>query len=886
MPYSNSIESSKKASPLKGEITKILTVVILAVVVMSAITIVLNNSTAGAKLIPLDGGAALTASGINTTLNTTFTDVNYISEPTQFVVNKDSGYMMYNGVHNETFYNMGAGVTAENSTYQIFNHSATQTTNAGFTDLAYNYSIQAGSNLSYFFTAQKLAYNGTSTVTMFASQNPQTATPANIGTNGASLTTANKVSGNTAYITIVNGAPSLKFFNAGTGTNASDFLNVSTVSFTDHAGFSSMNALQFYQASLYIYKNMTKSATGVNISATIYASNNGTVLATATGNSTTMNATNLHVTEFAFTPTKSDSGAGIFDWAYVVNHNTYVSNPVTSSVSPSVSPFIAGTVSSTKLSLTNAPFDPSSLHNTSYHQSANSTKILTNAAVGQGDFNNVMNQTNRSILESIEAQNQTIPANLTAGQSINANETIGTMDVLPEQTASVTSNSAISVFNSTNIKARYLSFIQNYTAAQSNLVSNHVNVISDTPTLVQMDTQLPSSTASSIRDALLNEIPSLMAANNLSLVNTTTGSIMAGAFAGDFYYQGMAIVPTVNGNMITNPVNGKTYTLESAGFATGAYISGGAVIVPQLKLVGWDMGSPIFASTSFSFGSIFGGLSSAGSSIGNFFNSGASSIGNGISHVTSAISGKATSAVKAIGSGISSDINNFKTGVSNAVNQIIPTMGAMTGNLQKDFSGGLAGINSGLSKVTNTLGSVKNSLATDITSGYNGISTTLSRIGSGVSTSVNSLGSKINNLGQSIDNTLGKTVADTQAVLSPFFTSVKNIPGAIANGTASIESAVSSKISSGINLLDSVGTTFYKGVNGKISALQNSLGAMGQSISSGLSKAWSFITTIGAKIGFILEIVGITIALVVIVGLILYFWMRRSTGKIPGETSI
>ena len=885
MPYSNSIESSKKASPLKGEITKILTVVILAVVVMSAITIVLNNSTAGAKLIPLDGGAALTASGINTTLNTTFTDVNYISEPTQFVVNKDSGYMMYNGVHNETFYNMGAGVTAENSTYQIFNHSASQSS-AGFTDLAYNYSTQAGSNLSYFFTAQKLAYNGTSTVTMFATQNPQTATPANIGTAGTALSSANKVSGNTAFITVVNGAPSLKFFNAGTGTDAADFLNITTVSFTDHAGFSSMNALNFYQASLYIYKNMTKSATGVNISATIYASNNGTVLATATGYSTTMNATNLHVTEFAFTPTASDSGAGIFDWAYVVNHNTYASNPVTSSVSPSVSPFIAGTVSSTKLSLTNAPFDPSSLHNTSYHQSANSTKILTNAAVGQGDFNNVMNQTNRSILESIEAQNQTIPANLTAGQSINANETIGTMDVLPEQTASVTSNSAISVFNSTDIKARYLSFIQNYTAAQSNLVSNHVNVISDTPTLVQMDTQLPSSTASSIRDALLNEIPSLMAANNLSLVNTTTGSIMAGAFAGDFYYQGMAIVPTVNGNMITNPVNGKTYTLESAGFATGAYISGGAVIVPQLKLVGWDMGSPIFASTSFSFGSIFGGLSSAGSAIGNFFNSGASSIANGISHVTSAISSKATSTVKAIGSGISSDINNFKTGVSNAVNQIIPTMGAMTGNLQKDFSGGLAGINSGLSKVTSTLGSVKNSLAADVTSGYNGISTTLSRIGSGVSTSVNSLGSKINNLGQSIQNTLGKTVSDTKAVLSPFFTAVKNIPGAIANGTASIASTVSSKISSGINLLDSVGTTFYKGVNGKISALQNSLGAMGQSISSGLSKEWSFITTIGAKIGFILEIVGITIALVVIVGLILYFWMRKSTGKIPGETSI
>ena len=220
MPYSNSIESSKKANPLKGEIRKILTVAILAVVVLSAITIVLNNSSAGAKLIPLDGGAALTASGINTTLNTTFTDVNYISEPTQFVVNKDSGYMMYNGVHNETFYNMGAGVTAENSTYQIFNHSATQTT-AGFTDLAYNYSTQAGSNLSYFFTAQKLAYNGTSTVTMFASQNPQTATPANIGT-GATLTSAQEASGNAAFITVVNGAPSLKFYSAG----ATGYLNV------------------------------------------------------------------------------------------------------------------------------------------------------------------------------------------------------------------------------------------------------------------------------------------------------------------------------------------------------------------------------------------------------------------------------------------------------------------------------------------------------------------------------------------------------------------------------------------------------------------------------------------------------------------------------------
>jgi uncharacterized membrane protein len=52
-------------------------------------------------------------------------------------------------------------------------------------------------------------------------------------------------------------------------------------------------------------------------------------------------------------------------------------------------------------------------------------------------------------------------------------------------------------------------------------------------------------------------------------------------------------------------------------------------------------------------------------------------------------------------------------------------------------------------------------------------------------------------------------------------------------------------------------------------------GALG-TVSSGLHTAFSFISAFGAKLGFVLEIVGITISVVVVVGIVLYLYFRKS----------
>ena len=542
--HDKGIDSKRMVSLPKGA-RKFLSVALLAIVIISGITLVLNNTGTGDHLVPMTSGvAALSASGVTTTLNTTFTDVSYITEPTQFEVNKTSGYYMYNdnglGKYNETFFHMGSKVTSENSTYLIFN-----TTGSGaFTDVAYNYSHDAGKNTSYFYTAQKFAYNGTGgNVSIMVANNPQTTNLSNIGVAGTAITTADKLEANVASIGETGGIPRLYVYKAGTGGDAADFINTSVIQFTSHNGFSGkLLPLQFYTASIYVYANGTKSSTGDNISATIYAPNNGTILGTAIGSSAYLNYSSLNVTEFALNPTGAGSGAGVFDWAYVVNHNTYVSTPVTSSVTP----FVTGTLAQMKTS-TSAPFDPSSASNTSFHQSPNLTKVLTNSKIGQGQFSSVVSAQNTSMVESAMVQLKDRLTNLSVGERVNGTKALTTDALLNDTSSSQTSDISASVFNSAGIEGRYNAFLKNYTAINTDggISANNIRLISYTPTEVIMSTQFPGSVATGLRNAFLNEYPSILSASNMSLTNTSTGAIVAGAFAGDFYYQGMAIVPTV-----------------------------------------------------------------------------------------------------------------------------------------------------------------------------------------------------------------------------------------------------------------------------------------------------------------------------------------------------
>ena len=109
---------------------------------------------------------------------------------------------------------------------------------------------------------------------------------------------------------------------------------------------------------------------------------------------------------------------------------------------------------------------------------------------------------------------------------------------------------------------------------------------------IKVVTTFSSSAAQTIHDYLANAIPAFLSKDNLSLVNTTTGAIEAGAAIGEFMdlSTGAIYEPKVTTwGAVVDPLNGKTYASpEAAGFPVGSGVTpSGAIIVPQAQFLGW-----------------------------------------------------------------------------------------------------------------------------------------------------------------------------------------------------------------------------------------------------------------------------------------------------------
>ena len=145
----------------------------------------------------------------------------------------------------------------------------------------------------------------------------------------------------------------------------------------------------------------------------------------------------------------------------------------------------------------------------------------------------------------------------------------------------------------------------------------------------------------------------------------------------------------------------------------------------------------------------------------------------------------------------------------------------------------------------------------------------------------------VKNNTQGIINTLGAKIADTDAVLSNMFTAIKTIPSQVDKGLTSVLSATHNDT---MNALDTIGSSISK----TGSVIENSFGGVAHNIVGSLGTipkdmkgAFSAISAFGAKLGYVLEIVGITIAVVVVVGIILYvLFVWRPKSLIPGESKI
>lgn len=860
---------------------KIATVAVLFVLVAASLTFALSTGGQQNKLIAIEAGSTLVPTGVNNTLNITFSDVNYLTQPPQMQWGRETNYTFHSSYTDIAAKASSATEAAGlNATYQVIMDNST-TAMTGASVLAYNYSKVKGTNTSYFFTESRLAINDTAHSTLNYAISYKA-----LGAPGTLLTGASNKT--VAYIGISSGAPTLY---AATATGPS------SVSFTKYHGFTgTLSGLTFYEMSMYLTKD--------KLTAAIYDTSNATLLgeASATISKTSnYNFSDINVTSYQFQGT-SNGSALILDWGYVANHNTYTALGTSPSVASGgvFSPMAAGDASYLNTGLT--PFDPGS-SNVSYRQAPNATHIHVNTNVGSKQFTGgVLQSNNTSVAQSSMLNTSYVVHDMKkTNQSLNSTAGFQTTATNYQNNGVVNANIHIAVWNSTDIQKAVRSYLKNYSANEATINSQvstsykEISIISYTVSNVQLSSNMSKSDAKSVRNYFDNGYAALLKKYNFSLVDTNTTTIVAGAFAGDFYYQGLAYAPVIQGSSIVNPITGQSFSSpQAAGFASGAYIAGGAVIVPQYGITGFEYGSPIFAQ-GFSIGSLTGALTSAGKSVQSWLGNGASSISNAIGGAATSTQNYVVKPISDIASNAGTVIDNhfksLQSGVSNLTNTIAPTIGAIPSDISNGVQSSLGPIAGDVKQVSDQLGSMKQSLVSSVAAGYSGLKSNVQSLSASVSKLPSDISSAVAAKTQGMWNTLGSYVNDSKGVLSSVFTSVKNLPGTVKNDLASLSSSVKTSLGKySSDLMNTVGT-YYHAVTGKIGAewnattnafgsITNKIVGAGNSIISGAKSAFSMIVSFGHKLGYVLEIAGITIALAVIVGIVIYLGFVRRPADI------
>ena len=832
----------------------------LIAVIMTSMTFVVSS---GHYQEVSSAGLALPANSVSTELNLTLSHLSYTTEPPQFIVNA-SNYDL-----NATYTAGGQWVT--NATYQIFQHNASLTSST-VSALSYNYSYYV-KNATYFFSDSKIGLNGT-----------MTSPGLEIGFGNASVSSDFPTTMATTNTAAENASQAQEFwveFNAT--ASGSSYTYNATFAYWYHSGstytlnYSKMAGTPLQALNMYeVQFNIQNGTQQVLVDYT----NNGTV-AQDTKILTNDNATKTPMLNFdhighasyVFAPTASKSGGFLFDWMYVVDKSTISYNSLSSGSMPAV---LAGSSSNVAA----MPFDPASVADQSHYQAANNTATAQQASVSNDIVSNVLNVTNDTAVQNAVGLNNSLTTSYSAG--MNSQNAIANTVYSDVSNISTTVNEQGSSWSTQYVTAVLTTFLKDYAAAQAEKNSNifvspsDITIISYTIGSGFMDTNYSASAASAIRDYLDNTYASILAANNLSIVNPTTAAIVAGAHAGDFYFDGTALVPTIHGDLITDGATGQTYTLQSAGFASGTYISAGAVIVPQYVLSGWAPdGTPIFLLTQGSlFGSLFSSLSSAGQAVSNLFESGAKTIGNGIGTVAKTVD---NNVIKPIYTG--PIVSAVKSDVSKMISSAVGITGTINTDVQGAISKGSSVLSGALNTIKGDMGSLGSDAASAIMSGYNGLKTGIYSLGASVDSGLKDAGNGLDKVGGALENTAGKVVSTVSGALSTVYTKASNF---IAGAASNLYKAVKGGLNDTKNLLDSVGTTISKA--GK--AATNFFGGIFHDIYGGLKAVWSFFAGIPALISHFLIYVGI--GAIVVVGLILVVMVfgRRSSGGYPGERGV
>ena len=793
------------------------------------------------------------ANPLSQQLEIKFARVSYIDQPTQF---NTTGFTGATLTGNGSF-------LVNTSGYGVAQYNSTTGDNAlaSFPIGAY-----LGANVSYAFSDQRVALNGTTASwTLEVSESKvTTAAP----TSGSVLSSAAGAAQQAIWIKAAYSTGNYTFtvydWEYKTG-NGGPYQNVTSTAFASNV---KVAPLTFFE--IYVYSQ--KLQTVVSIVNTTDASVIGseTIHPVLDGNLTKIG----YLTDIVTMASGTDA-AMILDSTYFVDHNAFASAP---GAQGAFLPMAAGT-----LAAADAPFDPAAVQVANYTHGTDSSSTFSNVNASLSAFSTVLNSSNPAS-ETSSALNASLVLNKTTSSTVAfANQSLTTLRAKPENVGVAASATLyLTSWSPVTIQTQISSFLTSYVSAKSGVPAADVEIQSYIISNVQVQSTFTSAAAKTIHDYLATAIPGMLAAHNLSLVNQTTGAVVAGADIGGFMNLATGAVVQgrtgVNGQVF-DPVNGQWYgSAEAAGFPIGSGVSSsGAIFVPeQAAFLGWTAaGAPEFGPGAC-FIVCVGGLTGAASAVSSFFGGAASTVTNTLGTVSKAVT---SDVIKPVSGSLGTDFSGFSSDVSKAASNVMPFFG---GTLQNVGSSVTGTISKGLSSISGSIASTASGAAGAILSGTNSIGNTIWHLGGAA-------GSAIEGAAGSVVNTVGKAVSTAGAVLSPYFSSVANLPSTVYNAASgavkSLASLGGSIASAGMSALDSVGHSITQAVGGAWSTVTNAFGSLGSNIVNGIKgvfsalNPFSWLSGLGGSVSTLIEIVIIVVVVVItLVAIVLLLRHRRHHG--------
>jgi len=767
----------------KRGIIKLATLITLVVVVASAMGVLFSGHPTELKTIAMPA-SLLNTNPVNTNLNVTIGRVAYITQPTEWLYSANSPQPA-------SFVNPTSSWTLNNSGYLFMVNNSTSTTAPSPEVANFPVASDLGSAISYIFTDSRVAVNGTGeTAYIVISESAQTGAPS---TTSNTVSTSAGAAQNMIFVEISNYAVTVGYYASVLGGNGKYYQNYTSYSFS-----TTLMPLWFYD----FYVNIQPTGTYVSV-----VNATGSVIATSPQLSPVVegNLSKIAYISYIHAPAASSSGDMlVLDYAYLVDHNVAPASAILSGAMVNMPSIVA-------------PFDPNATA-ANYTTNPNATDSYPSVNMSTSDFTSVTPSSSNAAQTSSLINPTYLP--LANATTICAQNQTTALRTTAENATTITASLYVTTWTPQGINNAIVSYLQNYIGGQIGVMPSQISIISYLVTDIGFDMNFSSSTATMIQDYIYNSAPGIMQADGISLVNTTTGAVAAGADIGMFMNlaTGEVAYPEIQGNEIINPLTGAIYySPELAGFPVGSTIMQGTIYVPgQYQFYGFAAdGAPIFAAGW----NPFAGLSGAAAAVANFFHGAASTVNNAIAKIVSPVTQYVEHATQ--------PINRFTNDLSKAVGGVMPFLGGAATDISKNIGGTLSHV---LGGVGSGLASIRNSVVGALATGVTDVKNTIYHLGSTIHNDLMGL----KTLPGGVWNTLGKFRSDIGAVISPIGTALRNLPGRLGGALTSIANGIKNGLVSvgttianaGKNVLNTVGNSISTAANGVANWAGNAFGQM------------------------------------------------------------